>query len=131
MEYLNGESLSQVLVKRRKLPCTDAVRYLLQACVGLSEAHARGIVHRDLNQANLFAHRDYGGRACLKVLDFGVAKLLFNRFDLTRSNQLIGTPLYMSPEQRSFGSVDNRTDIWSLGVILYQFVTGRVPFVGE
>src|SRR5262249_19119663 len=127
-----GESLDKVLARKKRLPVAQAAEHLAQACIGVSEAHARGIVHRDLKPANLFVHKSHNGQTCLKVLDFGVAKVFFENAQLTWANQILGTPLYMSPEQRSSSTkVDARSDIWSLGVILYQLVTGRVPFNGE
>jgi serine/threonine-protein kinase len=132
MEYLEGEGLDQELAREKRLPVSRAVDYLLQACVGLAEAHARGIVHRDLKPANLFVHRSLEGHNTLKLLDFGIAKLSFEPLRITYFNQMLGTPLYMSPEQRiAAQDIDQRTDIWSLGVVLYEALTGRVPFAAE
>jgi len=132
MEYLIGRGLDKILARRTKLPVAEAVNCVLQACAGVSQAHARGIIHRDLKPANLFMDESHNARPCLKVLDFGVAKLRFEALQLTRTDQILGTPLYMSPEQRRAAeNVDERTDIWSLGVILYQLLTGVVPFAAE
>jgi serine/threonine-protein kinase len=126
-----------VLEKRGALPVEDAVDYVLQALEAIAQAHAFGIVHRDLKPANLFLHRRQDGSAIIKVLDFGIAKAS-NPFgetgghNLTSTKSMLGSPLYMSPEQlRSAKNVDARADIWALGVILYELLTGTVPFNGE
>jgi serine/threonine-protein kinase len=137
MEFLNGEDLSQMLEKRGALPVEDAVDYVLQALEAIAQAHAFGIVHRDLKPANLFLHRRQDGSAIIKVLDFGIAKAntlgdAGGNHNLTSTKSMLGSPLYMSPEQlRSAKNVDARADIWALGVILYELLTGTVPFNGE
>jgi serine/threonine-protein kinase len=134
MELLHGEDLGDVL-DRGPVPVDDAVMYVLQACVGLREAHGRGIVHRDLKPRNLFVTKRTDGTPLVKVLDFGVSKLLSGDTDsldmtLTTTETLVGSPAYMSPEQlRDSKDVDARADIWSLGVILHQLVTGSMPFI--
>ena len=137
MEFLNGEDLSQMLEKRGALPVEDAVDYVLQALEAIAQAHAFGIVHRDLKPANLFLHRRQDGSSLIKVLDFGIAKAntlgdAGGNHNLTSTKSMLGSPLYMSPEQlRSAKNVDARADIWALGVILYELLTGTVPFNGE
>lgn len=137
MEFLEGTDFKDLMKDRRVLPVPEAVSYLLQACEAIAEAHAAGIVHRDLKPANLFLARGVGGAPCVKVLDFGIAKLNDPQppegaLDLTRSHAILGSPLYMSPEQiLSTRYVDGRSDIWSLGVTLYSLVTGELPFRGE
>ncbi len=137
MEFLNGEDLSQLLEKRGALPVEDAVDYVLQALEAIAQAHAFGIVHRDLKPANLFLHRRQDGSTIVKVLDFGIAKAntlgdAGGNHNLTSTKSMLGSPLYMSPEQlRSAKNVDARADIWALGVILYELLTGTVPFNGE
>jgi len=137
MEFLNGEDLSQMLEKRGPLPVEEAVDYVLQALEAIAQAHAAGMVHRDLKPANLFLHRRPDGSPIVKVLDFGIAKSS-NPFgetgghNLTSTKSMLGSPLYMSPEQlRSAKNVDARADVWALGVILYELLTGTVPFNGE
>jgi eukaryotic-like serine/threonine-protein kinase len=135
MEYLHGRDLSRELGARGPLPMGEAVKYLLEACEALAEAHARGIVHRDLKPANLFlAERPSGGKM-IKVLDFGISKIIGGTtrgMSITDTATLMGSPGYMSPEQlESSRNVDARTDIWSLGVILYEMVTGVLPFNGD
>ena len=131
MEYLEGTDLAGMLEKRRSLPIEEAVEFVLQACEALAEAHVLGIVHRDLKPANLFCIRRADGRMSIKVLDFGISKLTSPGQDasMTRTTAIMGSPLYMSPEQmQSSKRVDARSDIWALGVILFELVTGRPPF---
>jgi len=136
MEYLEGHDVSDEMAKVGMLPIADAVDFVLQAIEALAEAHAAGIVHRDLKPANLFIATRADGTRIVKVLDFGISKSLLGgsvaELSLTRTSVLIGSPLYMSPEQmRSAKDVDTRTDIWSLGVILYEMITGRPPYTGD
>ncbi|MFO0661522.1 MAG: serine/threonine-protein kinase [Polyangiaceae bacterium] len=133
MEYLEGQDLSEMLEKRGPLPVDEAIAYMLQACDGVAAAHAQGIIHRDLKPANLFVSKGVDGLPCIKVLDFGIAKASGgSSFNMTSTAAVMGTPLYMSPEQmRSSKIVDVRSDVWSLGVILFQMLTGTIPFIGE
>ncbi len=137
MEYLEGGDLSGMLAKTGKLPVEQAVDFILQASEAIAEAHALGIVHRDLKPANLFCIRRRDGQLCIKVLDFGISKVtksgsMPDSMSMTKTTAVIGSPVYMSPEQmQSSKGVDLRTDIWSMGVILYELVTGRLPFNGD
>ena len=132
MEYLEGQDLAHRLLGQGPVPVTEVVDIVLQACDAIAEAHGRGIVHRDLKPANLFLTTGRAGEPLVKVLDFGISKV--NSFgdkaeSVTHSAVLLGSPVYMSPEQmRSSRDVDVTTDIWSLGVILYEAFGGRVPF---
>jgi eukaryotic-like serine/threonine-protein kinase len=130
MEYLEGEDLEQVLAGRGRLSVEDSVRWLLQTCEALAEAHVHGIVHRDLKPANLFLAKRPGGTSIVKVLDFGISKAIDAKDGAaTSATALMGSPLYMSPEQMtSPGDVDLRTDVWCLGIVLYEMLTGRMPF---
>ncbi len=133
MELLDGRDLSALLDERGRLPIPEAVEYVLQACEAVGEAHKNGIVHRDLKPANLFLTTHADGTPCVKVLDFGVSKVAGSAgLKLTTEGQAVGSPLYMSPEQM-LGKleVDERSDIWALGVILYELVAGRTPFHSE
>ncbi|MDC3957292.1 serine/threonine-protein kinase [Polyangium jinanense] len=132
MEYLDGQDLAATLKARRQLPFEEAVELVLQACEAVGEAHAAGIVHRDLKPANLFLTQDVSGAPCVKVLDFGISKLMGSDVALTHESQMLGSPLYMSPEQMNTPkSVDARSDVWALGIILYQLVCGKTPFHAE
>ena len=131
MEYLEGHDLQTELDGRRTFPVEEAIDYVLQACAGIAEAHDIGIVHRDLKPSNLFLC-DESDRRLVKILDFGISKILDEASKLTSTELTIGTPLYMSPEQvRSARTVDARTDVWALGIILYELLTGRPPWVGS
>jgi serine/threonine-protein kinase len=131
MELLEGHDLAEEIDLRGALPPDEAVDYVLQACIAMREAHAAGIVHRDLKPSNLFL-TDIGGRRTVKVLDFGISKIEDEDGRMTKTETSFGTPLYMSPEQvRSAKHVDGRTDVWSLGVILYELLVGRPPFLGS
>uniref|UniRef100_UPI003D0C1DC7 serine/threonine-protein kinase n=1 Tax=Haliangium sp. TaxID=2663208 RepID=UPI003D0C1DC7 len=133
MEYLEGRDLSALTRERGRLPGDEAVDYLLQACEALAEAHAQGMVHRDIKPSNLFIVRGPAGQPLLKVLDFGIAKAPTDLdHGATSTQAVLGTPAYMSPEQmRSSKYVDARTDIWSLGVVLYELVSGVRPFQAD
>jgi serine/threonine protein kinase len=131
MEYLVGRDLAAVLAADGPLPVEHAVEYILQACEAIAEAHAQGIIHRDLKPSNLFLTRGADGSAITKVLDFGTAKTLSLALEtpLTGPAAVIGTPLFMAPEQmRSRREIDARTDIWALGATLHTLLTGTTPF---
>jgi serine/threonine-protein kinase len=132
LEYLEGTDLADF--PRQQLTIGQIVDLMLQACEALAEAHAIGIVHRDLKPANFFITQRSDGSRLLKVLDFGISKLQQTALErnLTATATVMGTPAYMSPEQmRSTRDVDNRSDIWALGVVLYELLQGSPPFVGE
>jgi serine/threonine protein kinase len=133
MEHLKGRDLADELAAKGPLPVTDAVRYLLETCEALVQAHALRIVHRDLKPSNLFLAEQPGRRAIVKVLDFGISKVIDpSGGALTKTASVMGTPYYMSPEQLlSSKSVDERSDLWALGIILYELLTGRPPFMAE
>lgn len=133
MELLEGHDLGEEVQLKGPVPLQVAADYVLQACEALAEAHSKGIVHRDLKPANLFLTQRADGSRLVKVMDFGIAKALAESESdsLTATQDVVGSPLYMSPEQlRSSKDVDARTDIWSLGVILYELVSADLPFVG-
>jgi serine/threonine-protein kinase len=128
MEYLDGHDLKRELRKRGPLPFDEAASYLVQACRGAAAAHASGIVHRDIKPQNLFITNLDGARK-IKLLDFGIAKFTQGlQHDLTTSGEVMGTPTYLSPEQIAGSDVDGRTDVWSLGIVLYELLSQTTPF---
>jgi eukaryotic-like serine/threonine-protein kinase len=137
MEHLRGRDLGSRIANER-LPVSLAVQYLLQVCAALKEAHAMGVIHRDLKPSNLFVVERSDGKPWVKVLDFGISKLVTTRLGhtpqltLTLPDAVLGSPLYMSPEQlRGSKTLDARSDIWSLGVIAYELLTQRRPFEAQ
>jgi serine/threonine protein kinase len=134
MEYLAGEDVQQMIKRLGPVRPELALRIAAQACLGLEKAHAAGIVHRDIKSANLFMTERDGGERLVKILDFGIAKVKMDELQnteggLTKTGSLIGSPMYMSPEQaRGSRSIDHRSDLWSLGIVLYQLLSGSTPF---
>ncbi len=136
LEYLEGSDLDRLLVSRGVLSVGEAAGYVFQVCEALVEAHGQGIVHRDLKPPNLFLTRRPNGSPCIKVLDFGISKDVSeadkNSPKLTQTGSVMGSPQYMSPEQMvDSKNVDARCDIWAMGIILYELVTGTMPFHAE
>src|SRR5499427_7928572 len=133
MEMVEGPSLAQRLEADGKLEPGRAVRIATQIAAALAEAHAASVVHRDLKPENILLAPRRGQTEAVKVLDFGIAKLLASGHEshLTSTGALFGTPHYISPEQASGGPIDHRADLYSLGVILYRMLTGRLPFEGS
>jgi serine/threonine-protein kinase len=133
MEHLTGTDLDRILRTRGPLPVDEVIDYILQACEALAEAHAAGVVHRDLKPGNLFLTTHADGTPLVKVLDFGISKFVEpdapHDGAQTTATEMLGSPWYMSPEQvRSSATVDARTDVWSLGVIIHQLLTGAQAF---
>jgi eukaryotic-like serine/threonine-protein kinase len=135
MELLHGKPLSQELDERRSLPAHEAIALALQALSGLAAAHALGVVHRDVKPENLFLQEIPGFARRLKILDFGIARVLPGASHLapdpiavpTKTGAVLGSPRFMSPEAARGERVDHRADLFSLGVVLYVMLTGRGP----
>ncbi len=133
MEYLEGRNLNQMVRKEGPLPVERAIPVLIQVCGALQEAHLQGIIHRDLKPENIFLSTNGGLRDYPKVLDFGLAKVTERELRpgsimLTQEGMVFGTPEFMSPEQAQGKPLDARSDIYSLAVILYEVLTGKLPF---
>jgi serine/threonine protein kinase len=139
LEMLEGETLGERLRREKRLPWSEALRFASEALRSLAEAHAQGIIHRDLKPDNLFlarVHEPGGERQLCKILDFGIAKWLRDEdapLDPleTQAGTVFGTPRYMSPEQAQGAALDARSDLYSLGVLLYQMLAGRAPFTDD
>jgi serine/threonine protein kinase len=137
MDFIEGISLADYLKERGLLGVDDVTPIFAQACFGLLAAHERGIVHRDIKPGNimLLKNRSFESEGSVKVVDFGIAKLTGREADevqaLTRTGEIFGSPLYMSPEQCAGGVVDQRSDIYSLGCVLFEMLTGTPPHVGQ
>ena len=126
MEYVSGQDLRGLIRQSKQLTVGTAVAIAKQICEGLGEAHRMGIIHRDLKPSNIIIDKD--GNA--KIMDFGIARSVFVK-GITGAGVMIGTPEYMSPEQVEGKEVDSCSDIYSLGIVLYEMLTGRVPFDGD
>ncbi len=141
MELLDGESLADTLKKTPRLPIPLATHLMVQVLSGLSAAHKHGIVHRDLKPDNIFVLNSEERPSFVKIVDFGISKVLLPQVpgaatakgSGTMVGSILGTPLYMSPEQAigQVASIDHRSDIYSAGVVLYEMLCGQTPFVGE
>ena len=133
MEYLEGKNLGQIVRQEGPMKPNRAIKVLVQACGALEEAHQKGIVHRDLKPENIFLCQQGGIEDFAKVLDFGLAKVTEREMQpgsliLTQEGMVFGTPEFMSPEQAQGRALDPRSDVYSLAVILYELVTGKLPF---
>ncbi|MBI5535807.1 MAG: serine/threonine protein kinase [Deltaproteobacteria bacterium] len=135
MEYLSGEDLQKILERMGPLNHELALRIVTQACIGLHKAHEQGVIHRDIKPANIFLSKRDAGEMVVKILDFGIAKLKMEQLTgsgdshaLTQTGSMLGSPLYMSPEQaKGLKTIDHRTDIWSMGAVLYETLAGLPP----
>jgi serine/threonine protein kinase len=131
MDYVSGEPLEQVIQRKAPMPVEDAVETSCQILSALEVIHGAGLVHRDIKPANVMMARVRRPRIFARLLDFGVARAthsMWNRPNLTRVNEVLGTPAYFSPEQAGGREVDHRWDLWAVGVILYEMLTGELPF---
>lgn len=134
-ELLEGASLEAVLTELRRLPIGVAIPIFSQVCAGLAHAHKQGVIHRDLKPSNIMLICNEGDSTFVKIVDFGIAKLQFLEdkqiSDTTRGEKIMGSPLYMSPEQSRGENLDARSDIYSFGCVMYKAITGVPPFHGK
>jgi serine/threonine protein kinase len=135
MEYLTGQDLASRLSREKRMPTDAAVRIAVQVGRGLAKAHEAGVVHRDLKPANIFLCTSEDEHPVVKILDFGISKVLATSkvgsapgLKLTRDGMVVGTPQYMSPEQAQGYSIDERSDVWALGLVLYEMLAGRPAY---
>ena len=135
MEFVNGRSLQEILAEEKVMPPARALEFISALASGVAAAHRQNIVHRDLKPLNVMAQNDVPVAEGLKILDFGLAKIksgeLLGSFVQAKTSGLMGSPFYMAPEQWSDDEPDARADIYSLGIILYQMLSGDVPFKGS
>ncbi len=136
LEMLEGRTLDGILAARRRLSIADAVQIGRQVCDALAHAHARGVVHRDLKPSNIFVARNEIGDETVKLIDLGVAAVAQEQLadrdrKLTAAHEVLGTPEYMAPEQLWGRAIDARTDVYALGMTLYECLTGEVPYTGS
>ncbi len=135
MDYVKGQSLSELIKEKGRLTVEETLSIFLQICSGLGYAHKENILHRDLKPSNIMLVKDEHGEYHAKILDFGIAKVLEDgdkqASTLTKTGDVFGSPLYMSPEQGSGNKVDRRSDCYSLGCMLFESLTGTTPFIGK
>lgn len=135
MDLLNGKSLSEIIESKGRISSEDLVTIFTQVCDGLSHAHAKGVIHRDLKPSNIMLVTDEAGSGNVKIIDFGIAKVLKGSTSrgqqLTQKGEILGSPTYMSPEQCLGQPLDERSDIYSVGCAMYEAITGQVPLIGE
>jgi eukaryotic-like serine/threonine-protein kinase len=137
MEWIDGISLGRKVIRDKRIPAAEAIGIFQQISTALAHAHERKVIHRDLKPENIMLTRDSEGRTEVTVVDFGIAKMIHEDADVTRNYTLtsdgmvVGTPMYMSPEQARSHTIDGRSDIYSLGCLMYFTLTGNPPFIGE
>ena len=136
LEMLDGRTLDGILAARRRLSIADAVQVARQVCDAVAHANARGVVHRDVKPSNVFLARSEVGEETVKLIDLGVAAVAEEKLDetdrkLTQAHEVVGTPEYMAPEQLWGRAVDARTDVYAIGMTLFECLTGEVPYVGS
>ena len=127
MEYVNGTSLQDVLLKRKRMPATAVISIGKQLARALQAAHEEGVIHRDIKPQNILVQAD----GVLKVMDFGIARLTERPKGMTKTGMVVGTPEYMSPEQLLGDAIDARSDLYSAGIVLYECVTGGRPWAAD
>ncbi len=134
LQYNNGPSLARILEKNGPLSPYAAVPLITEICQGMAYAHSKGILHRDLKPSNVMIHSESNNTSIARIIDFGIAKLIGAKTDslnLTRGGQVLGSLCYMSPERISAKPIDGRADIYSLGCLIYEILSGHPPFMSD
>jgi serine/threonine-protein kinase len=131
MEFINGESLADKIDKSGALPYATTGNIIVQICRGLQEAHSNGIIHRDLKPDNVLLQHKSDRPDWVKIVDFGISNLVQGSKRLTKTGRMVGTPEYIAPEQLKDRPIDIRTDLYGIGVMMFEMLTGHVPFDGE
>jgi serine/threonine-protein kinase len=131
MDYLVGENLTDLLARENHLEPERFQDVFVQVCAAIEHAHRQGAIHRDIKPGNIMLTRQGTTNDYVKVVDFGIAKMAEEAQRLTRMGEVWGSPIYMSPEQCMGAPVDARSDIYSLGIVMYESLTGKVPFLGR
>jgi serine/threonine-protein kinase len=130
MDYVHGETLADRLTSGRPMTMRQALTIMRQTCEALTEAHNRGVLHRDVKPANIMLTRRFEQTDFVVVLDFSVAQVISTASDISLERKVLGTPTYMSPERFKGESGDFRSDIYSMGIIMFQILAGKPPFIG-
>jgi serine/threonine protein kinase len=131
MEYIKGESLADKIHNSGALPYATTANIIIQICRGLQEAHSAGIIHRDLKPDNVLLQHKSDRPDWVKIVDFGISNFVHGSKKLTKTGRMVGTPEYIAPEQLKDRPIDMRTDLYGIGIMMFEMLTGRVPFDGE
>jgi len=131
MEYIKGESLADKIHNSGALPYATTANIIIQICRGLQEAHTSGIIHRDLKPDNVLLQHKSDRPDWVKIVDFGISNFVHGSKKLTKTGRMVGTPEYIAPEQLKDRPIDMRTDLYGIGIMMFEMLTGRVPFDGE
>lgn len=131
MEYIKGEALADKIHSQGALPYATTGNIIVQMCRGLQEAHSMGIIHRDLKPDNVLLQHKSDRPDWVKIVDFGISNLVHGSKRLTKTGRMVGTPEYIAPEQLKDRPIDIRTDLYAIGIMMFEMLTGKVPFEGE
>lgn len=126
MEYVEGSTLKEIIAQNGPLPISQVLDYSIQLCYGMAQAHSQQIVHKDIKPHNIMVDHNH----VVKITDFGIAQAM-NNLTITHNKGILGSAHYFSPEQARGEHVDFESDIYSLGIVMYEMITGKVPFTGD